>query len=224
MKADLTAFGEDFGVWLGNKQSAFVSAQAAHVAKMSSVHAEHARLQSRLAALGQEKAGLEETHSQDVADLTAAQEEVAQLREQARQLGDMQAQVRGHIEEVAAQVKERQDALVAAKQFLRDQAARNPDEVAAFEQRLAMRIDSPREDVVVFVFWNVDPDDYLREVSITVDVSGDGQEHLRYVVVGTSPEVAPETRAALEEEFNRERELAGFLRRARTALREQVAA
>lgn len=130
-------------------------------------------------------------------------------------MAQIRSQLVQQLDEVRDSIKKKKDQQTRERQALNEQMALISPEVYFWEQTLGLRIEGVREDILRFVFTNVDEKDYAREFSCTLDLA-----EADYRIVQTRPELPAEQVKAILKVLNDTRRLNLFLKSLRKTFKE----
>lgn len=119
------------------------------------------------------------------------------------------------LDQVRENIKKKKELQNKERRALNEQMALISPEVYFWEQTLGLRIEGVQEDILRFVFTNVDEKDYRREFSCTLDLS-----EADYKIVKTKPELSPEVVESILKGLNETRRVNLFLKNLRRAFKD----
>ncbi|ODQ80052.1 hypothetical protein BABINDRAFT_161693 [Babjeviella inositovora NRRL Y-12698] len=218
LKQRLSAFTETFEARLHMQSTALLNLKNDYQLRLNDLKTQQTRLLGAINKLKEDDGVVRANYTQDLADLNTSRLKIETLASNQTKLADLKQKLLAQISEINTSIRVKSEMLLKTKTFLKQQSLQNPNELYAFETVLAMRIDALANDIITFVWWNIDPDNYMREVSIGLDLSED-QEHAGYKISESSPQLDTETISGLESAFNHHRELSLFLAKARGVLK-----
>lgn len=147
----------------------------------------------------------EEESRESIETIQAKYEEMVQLR----------SELASQIEDVREKIRMTKETQTRERQALNEQMASVSPELHFWEQTLGLRIEGVQEDVLRFVFNNIDETDYGRQFSCTIDLSD-----VNYKIVKCMPELAPEVIESTVKVLNETRRLNLFLKTLRKAFKD----
>lgn len=127
----------------------------------------------------------------------------------------LRSELASQIEEVREKIRMTKETQIRERQALNEQMASVSPELHFWEQTLGLRIEGVQEDVLLFVFNNIDETDYSRQFSCTIDLSD-----VNYKIVKCTPELAPEVIESTVKVLNETRRLNLFLKTLRKAFKD----
>jgi kinetochore protein Spc25 len=126
----------------------------------------------------------------------------------------LNSQLASQIEEVREEIRKTKERQAQERQVLNEQMALVSPELHFWEQTLGLRIEGVQEDVLRFVFTNIDEKDYSRQFSCTLDLSD-----VDYRIIKCCPELEPEVIESTVKVLNETRRLNLFLKTLRKAFK-----
>lgn len=140
-----------------------------------------------------------------VESFTSKRDEMVQMREQLVQ----------EMENVRENIRKKKELQLKERKALNEQMALISPEVYFWEQTLGLRIEGVQEDVLRFIFTNVDEKDYSRAFSCTLDLS-----ETDYKIVKCKPELSPDVIESIIKVLNETRRVNLFLKSLRKAFKD----
>lgn len=121
------------------------------------------------------------------------------------------------IEEVKESIRKVKDERQERKKVLSDQVMQIAPEVQFWEQILGLKIEGLKEDILQFVFTNIDEKDHSRPFSCVIDLS-----QAEYQMIKCAPELKPDVIDPIMKTLNDSLRLNLFLKQLRNAFKDTV--
>lgn len=131
------------------------------------------------------------------------------------EMAEMRKNLVKQMEEVREAIRKKKELQNNERRALNQQMALISPEVYFWEQTLGLRIEGVQEDLLRFIFTNVDEKDYNRAFSCMLDLS-----EADYKIVKTSPELSPEVVESILKVLNESRRINMFLKSLRKAFKD----
>lgn len=131
------------------------------------------------------------------------------------EMTEMRKQLVQQMTEVRENIRKKKELQNKERKALNEQMVLISPEVYFWEQTLGLRIEGVQEDILRFVFTNVDEKDYGRSFSCTLDLS-----EADYKIVKCNPELSPEVIDTIARVLNETRRINLFLKTLRKAFKD----
>lgn len=174
------------------------------------------RLNAQIAAGKQEESQLEAQMAKQVQDRDGSIMRVREMKLQEQELDSQIAKYKQEIGTLERSIEAKLKQLNDEKTFLLNQNSIIDDRAYEYEQLLGLRIETgSKGHELSFVFRNVDPDNFQREVYFVLDPD-------TYQVVKTSPQLPEEVVDAIVNKFTKRKEIGVLWREMRKELRQAL--
>ncbi len=141
---------------------------------------------------------------------------VREMKAQQERLTKQSEKFHSDIKRLDGEIEAKVQKLNDEKAMLSDQKSKITDKTFQFEQMLGMRIETGGENnSISFIFKNVDPDNFQREVNFVLDPA-------KYQIVKTSPELPDTVVSEIMDRFAKHKEIGYLWRDMRIKLREKL--
>lgn len=155
--------------------------------------------------------------SKTLEDLQNQQLIVDDLNKKEEHLQELKKSVNKEIEDLNESISKLTNEYDTLKRNLADQVEKDYPELLKYELYLGLKIEVIKENVLRFVFNNIDPHEIDREVWCDVNVGGESLK-----VERSNPELGQEIIELLENEYDDHKELVIFLKTLRGLLKEKI--
>lgn len=173
-------------------------------------------LKAKIKKYDEEKSKISSIIRKEIEDKEKTSIKVREMRAQQEQLTKQSEKFHSDIKSLDREIDANVQKLNNEKTILSDQKSRIADRTFQFEQLLGMRIETGGENnSISFIFRNVDPDNFQREVYFVLDPA-------KYQIVKTSPELPDSDVSEIMNRFAKHKEIGYLWRDMRIKLREKL--
>ncbi|GMF39049.1 hypothetical protein B5S28_g1430 [[Candida] boidinii] len=140
---------------------------------------------------------------------------IEELRNQQDDLLKQKIKFESQINQIENQITKSNKELQERKNFIQDQSSINDMNIYLYEKNLGLKILSIDNEAIRFVFNNIDPDDYLREVWFELDAAN-------WNIISTKPALDPEITKKILNDYFKHKEIGYFWRNMRSELKKKL--
>lgn len=214
VEARLEELSDKFNTFITRQKTEIIRSKEDYTNKLKQLRNEHKEIQKSLQSLATREAELNKVIEREIHDSNVSQTRLNELKVKEKSLIEERKSLEKSVGELQEKVSRRREELSKLKLNQEKQAEINLPETMIYEQLLGFKIEGLKDDILKFVFQNIDSKDPKRSFYIVLNVS----EHL-YKVEETNPSLPElELNDALQE-FNSSRDLTRFLKNIRIAFK-----
>lgn len=214
VEARLEELSDKFNTFITRQKTEIIRSKEDYTNKLKQLRNEHKEIQKSLQSLATREAELNKVIEREIHDSNISQTRLNELKVKEKSLIEERKSLEKSVGELQEKVSRRREELSKLKLNQEKQAEINLPETMIYEQLLGFKIEGLKDDILKFVFQNIDSKDTKRLFYIVLNVS----ERL-YKVEETNPSLPElELNDALQE-FNSSRDLTRFLKNIRIAFK-----
>lgn len=214
VEARLEELSDKFNTFITRQKTEIIRSKEDYTNKLKQLRNEHKEIQKSLQSLATREAELNKVIEREIHDSNISQTRLNELKVKEKSLIEERKSLEKSVGELQEKVSRRREELSKLKLNQEKQAEINLPETMIYEQLLGFKIEGLKDDILKFVFQNIDSKDTKRLFYIVLNVS----ERL-YKVEETNPSLPElELNDALQE-FNSSRDLTRFLKIIRIAFK-----
>lgn len=214
VEARLEELSDKFNTFITRQKTEIIRSKEDYTNKLKQLRNEHKEIQKSLQSLAAREAELNKVIEREIHDSNISQTRLNELKVKEKSLIEERKSLEKSVGELQEKVSRRREELSKLKLNQEKQAEINLPETMIYEQLLGFKIEGLKDDILKFVFQNIDSKDTKRLFYIVLNVS----ERL-YKVEETNPSLPElELNDALQE-FNSSRDLTRFLKIIRIAFK-----
>ncbi|GME70645.1 unnamed protein product [Ambrosiozyma monospora] len=202
--------------YISKVQNHTVSFKASTDAKLAQLSKEGKEIQQSINRLNEDKDSLSKEINNEVAKRDSAslkdKEYALQIEDIEKNIGRMQTEKK----ELDEEINQLMNAINSKKEFLSNHNNLIDDSILNYEQAMGMRIETGGADnLLSFVFWNVDPDNFQREVYFVMNPQ-------TYQIVETNPTLEKKKVDNIVDSFKKHKEVGYLWKDMRSAFKEKL--
>ncbi|CAK7894244.1 kinetochore protein Spc25p [[Candida] anglica] len=215
LQMEMEKFSAHFEEIMAKKRSEIINGKQQHYVTINDLSNRENQLNTEINNLRLKEVKVKETIKQSLENLQIQQLKVDELQSKKVDLVGKKEELQTYIDNLNSQIKLTSDTINKTETDLEEQNLRDYPELMKYESYLGLRIEVIAVDILKFIFTNIDPEDYDREIWCELAVGGD-----LYKIGKTYPELEESLIKTIENEFNDHREFVKFLKRIRVTLRD----
>jgi len=210
----LSQLSDKFNNFITRQKTEIIKSKEDYTNRLTQLKNEHKEILKALQNLAQRETELRKITEREVQDSNVSQERLNELKMKEKTLGEERLKLEESVMNLQEKVNKRKEELNTLKLNQEKQAEINLPETMIYEQLLGFKIEGMKDDVLKFVFKNIDSNDPEKLFIIILDVS----EHL-YKVNETNPSIPNIELNEILNNFNESRDLTKFLKNIRIAFK-----
>lgn len=210
----LSQLSDKFNNFITRQKTEIIKSKEDYTNRLTQLKNEHKEILKALQNLAQRETELRKITEREVQDSNVSQERLNELKMKEKTLGEERLKLEQSVMNLQEKVNKRKEELNTLKLNQEKQAEINLPETMIYEQLLGFKIEGMKDDVLKFVFKNIDSNDPEKLFIIILDVS----EHL-YKVNETNPSIPNIELNEILNNFNESRDLTKFLKNIRIAFK-----
>ncbi|QPG73742.1 hypothetical protein FOA43_001055 [Brettanomyces nanus] len=180
---------------LKNIQSTLISKRATYEKALAELNNEERELDKKIRDFEKLEQQLRQEISKEIQDRDNSSMKVKEMKVQEEQLIEQTSKFQLDIDKVDEEIEKRLKEVTEERNTLTNQRTIIDDRTFQYEELLGMRIETGGENnQISFIFNNVDPDDFEREVYFVLDPN-------QYRIVETSPKLDEAAVTRIMDEF-----------------------
>ncbi|VEU22618.1 DEKNAAC103416 [Brettanomyces naardenensis] len=197
-------------------QSTLITKRASYEKALSELGNHERELQAKIKTYEELERQLSEEVNKEVQDRDNSSMKVREMKLQEEELVRQTKKFKSDIKKLDIEIEQKLRKLNEEKGYIANQTSLIDDKAFQYEQLLGLRIETGGEDSLIsFIFKNVDPDDFEREVYFVLDPS-------EYKTVETSPPLDQEVVGKIMDDFSKHKEIGYLWRDMRRELRRKL--
>lgn len=208
---------EKFNEFISRQKNEIVQAKEEYLHTVSQLQSEHKELILKVKECEDREKELGHQLSKEAGDVQGSQSRITELNLRHRQLLEDKRQLESQVEELQGKVVSKREELSKLKQAKSRQSDLDLPETLIYEQLLGFKIEGLKDNLLRFVFENVNSQDPKRQCSLDLNVSN----HL-YAIERVEPQLPKDKLDALLDSFNESRDLTQFLKHTRQCFKEST--
>lgn len=230
LKPQMTELQEIANNYLSTVRNAILKRRTEHQVKLSQLKSEDQKLKAEIERNKSARQELLEELAKEMRRRNESSTQVEEMKVQQESLERETAEFSKKIQDIETQISSKLRQISEQRDLLRNQTALVNDKLFQFEQLLGLRIVNIEDDDILangegveeektesikFMFKNVDPEDFTREVSFTLDP-------VAVKIVRSDPELPANVYSEAIETFVNTREIVFLWKHMRASLQKKI--
>lgn len=213
LKQRMDELTEKVAAYISKQKQSLDAQKESHSDVINRLSLDKQRIESSLDKIKSQESRLNETLSNEINESQQSDIRIEALNSRHQLLQQETINIQQQVDDLSNEINSKREELFALNKNLSTNRDKDLPEVLLYEQLLGLKIVGVRNDLLKFIFININHKDPIRQYSLLLDVSEDD-----YKVPETSPVI--DTTQVLQE-LNTSRDLATFLSKIRNLFKSQ---
>ncbi|KAL6454598.1 SPC25 Probable kinetochore protein SPC25 [Candida maltosa Xu316] len=202
---------------LSKKEVLLRQQEQEHKQEVENLNNQKVQLDDRLDSLKQNKEVTKTKLNEALSSLSQQKSNINELVDRKDELNKIGSELESDIAKLNKAISEGMQELTKSNDNMSSQIDQTLPELQKYEKYTGLKISAITSQLICFIFFNLDPNNYDREFKIELDLSGS-----EIKVEKSDPELSEDKVKVLTDEFNKTKNLGRFLKEIRNLFKDFV--